>query len=210
MFNNSLLALLLGLLINTQVLAEQIFIGCSPGSTAGQITALSPIEVEAQVQVIVPSFLWFRLGDTFNTVNTVSFEPLPGSTANSSYSGTPPEIGNSIPVSASGGSGSVFVKLQANCGQITLSTTVDNASGLSNGNPGEFINFDQITTTTDNANLAPPVLQNSAIADITVPITNDVVVTDWEANWTYSYKNEELPVSGTYAGTVTHTASCAP
>jgi hypothetical protein len=155
--------------------------------------------------IVIPRFLSFRVGTAGATIDQITFS-VPGAS-----------VGNSTPVAgtggdAAGGSGANVVVL-GNGGQVTITPTNNGSgNGLQHSTLAEFINYSQITTTSnDAANLPAPTLSNAGGVAST-PVLNAGNVTNRSAVWTYAYANTSVPSAGTYGtnakgGRVTYTAS---
>ena len=140
---------------------------------------------DLQFRVIVPQFIDFRVGSTGTTVDDVDFTVGVN------------DIGNGTAVSRDGGA-AVGVALRSNAGNITLAAA--GPANLTNGN-GDTIAWSQITGTSSEATLPVPTVGGSA------NLTASAGVINRTADWTFSYENDNLVGAGTYAGTVTYTAS---
>ena len=83
---------------------------------------------------------------------------------------------------------------------------IDCQAGPSSCVPGtDFINWDEITVTANACTVAtPPALNNAGTG-----FANYAAATPVKENctWTYTYDNTTVPFDGTYAGTVTYTAT---
>lgn len=121
-------------------------------------------------------------------------------------------VGDGNAVAATGGdlgSGVVTARVRGNGGNVAL--TASTGGALSNGS-GSSISYGQITTASDNASLAAPVLADGASGTVTVA-ANGFGVVSQDAQWTYSYENDNVVPGGTYGGVntnngrVTYTAS---
>lgn len=209
-----LIALSLTLLAFNAV-AERKYLRCTNASTLLDLQATqSPndgVLVSAMVRVEVPSFIWFRVGSTFNTVDTVEFD---GGTiwtgANSGVSSGLNNfgVGTGIAINATGSgtaNNPLIVKLQANCGQTVIKARPNDLNGLVNSN-GDYISFAEILSFTTVPALSPPVLANAETS--VQPSPTSGVLTDLNASWYYKYANNNLPSKGIYNGVVTYTASC--
>ncbi len=157
-------------------------------------------------RVTYPRFLRFRVGATGATINQITFSP------------TVAQIGNGTPVAgtggeAGGGSAANIEVVGNNC-QFTITPTNNSAGlGLGTGTVADgYINYDQVQTTSSNAQLPAPVLSNAGGTAVQ-PTLNTVLVTQRTAVWTYSYLNATIPSAGTYGagpgtgGRVTYTAT---
>ena len=176
--------------------------------------------VQLRHRIFIPQIIYLRVGSAIpGTVDkvTIDIANSPSFTGggignNQSHAGSGVPLGNAIPVPATA-NGTLSVDLRSNVGSVTLGYDLDNLNGLSNG-AGRFIPYDQIETVSNNTNLLAPILSNNGSGAGGSP--NVVVVTgnlfsgrviNRQANWTYSYKNEIIPVAGTYTGRITYTAA---
>ena len=166
------------------------------------------VAVDMQYELRIPAVLYFRVGSLGSVVDTVTFDL--GATAyppanNAPYSGASLP-GDGTPIAATT-NGVLPVEVRSNAGPISISATVSNPSGLSDGG-GNFISFDEITTTSDSSDLPAPVLSNAGATPVNVTANQFAgLVTQQTANWTYSYDNTGDVSAGTYTGTVTYIAS---
>lgn len=155
--------------------------------------------------IVIPRFLSFRVGTVGGTIDQITFSP------------TAAVVGNSTPVSgtggdAAGGSGA-NVSVLGNGGQITI-TEANNSggTGLQHATLADTINYNQITTSSsDSTNLNAPTLSNAG-GNTSTPVLSASNVTNRSAIWTYAYANTTVPSAGTYGtsangGRVTYTAS---
>lgn len=178
----------------------------SPAAARSSTDAAAPFSINSnlQFQIAYPSFLRFRVGSTGAGINTLDFSVPSGS------------VGLSIPVAATGGDAgpsAVNVSVVANSGVVTVTATNNSAgAGLGTGTPADgFINYSQITTSSDSAQLPAPVLANAGPTSSIVAATSGVV-TIRSAVWTFVYSNTTIPSPGIYGtsangGRVTYTAS---
>lgn len=165
--------------------------------------------VDLDFEIVVPEILAFRVGSDGTVVDDVVFDvslaPFQPPVTDQSYND---EVlygdGNAI---AASNNGVLEVEIRANTGTVIITTTVDNPSGLDNGD-GSFIPFDEISTESDNPGFPAPQLANAAIPPVTV-VANQYagLVTEQIGNWTYAYKNSAKVAAGKYIGVVTYTAS---
>lgn len=167
------------------------------------------VRVGLNHRVIIPQIIYFRVGSPiFDSVDKVTIDlnqATEFTAGTNTYDGVNP-LGSSTPVAATN-NGDIPIDLRSNVGTVTLSYQVSNPLGLANGS-GQFIDYDEITTISDNAQLTPPILDNAA-TDTSLVIGNQFAgrVVNMQAVWTYSYDNSQAVVAGTYQGRVTYTAS---
>ncbi len=169
----------------------------------------APFSVNARMnfRVVYPRFLFFRVGATGAAVANLAFA-VPAAA-----------VGDSNQVFATGGNTGVggralTVDVLGNNGQVTITATNSSAGlGLGTGVPADgFINYNQISTTSDSGALPAPTLTNAG-GTISLPTLNTGLVTQRSATWTYAYLNTTVPSSGIYGGTparggvVTYTAT---
>jgi hypothetical protein len=142
------------------VVAGSLLVG-TPAQAIWVGDATAPYRAQAQLNWLldVGAFLYLQVGSAGASIDTVRFD-LTGLPPASGVTATLPPfgLGAGAPVSASAG-GSLTVIVRSNAGAITLSATNNGAGlGLSNG-AGQFINYAQITTTSNNSGLPAPVLR---------------------------------------------------
>jgi len=153
------------------------------------------------LQVVIPSFLYFQVGQTgTGTINTITFSPTPG------------QLGNSSPISGTGGnaaSGSgADVVVRGNGGQITITETNNGGGqGFSDG-AGNNISLTEINVDDSaNASLPTPVLSDAGGNTSQPALSGASQVTNQSSTWVYSYNNTTVPEAGTYNIQLTYTAS---
>lgn len=193
--------------------------GVSFDSLAGEDRDNNPndgLEVSTGLnhQVTIPQILFFRIGSVGATVDQVEFDLTQsfGATGNNqAYTGGPAVLGSSSAINATN-NGQLDVFLVSNIAPIDISYTVSDANGLSDG-AGHHISYDQITTVSADAGLPAPVLNNAGAIAGSVNATSvngnsfNGRVANYVTTWTYSYRNDTVPVAGVYTGRVTYTAS---
>ncbi len=162
-------------------------------------TGATPLSAAARLnlRVVIPQFLFFRVGTTGATIDRITFSP------------TGAVVGDSSPVSgaggdAAGGSGA-SVRLTANGGQVTITETNDGGGNGLNGTTTD-ISLTEITATSDDSDLDTPTLSDAG-GGTSSPTLNSGSVTDRTAVWTYSYDNTTIPEADTYDVQITYTAS---
>ena len=180
--------------------------GSAMAASATDSTSPYSVANNLDLRIVIPAFLYFRVGTDSATVDRITFSP------------TVANLGNATPVAgaggdAAGGSGA-NVTARGNNGQITIGTTVTGGgSGMGTGTAADgFIAYTEVATTSnDVANFPAPALANAGIANVNVALGGGPAgagkVTNRTAVWTYSYANTTIPSAGTYNGTVTYTAT---
>jgi len=169
------------------VLAESDF-----DSGAGALSAAARLNL----RVTIPEFLFFRVGNTGATIDTITFAPAVI------------DVGDSTPVAGTGGDAAAgsgaSVRLVSNAGQITITETNDTSNGLEGG-AGD-IALTEISVTSDDANLGTPTLSNAG-GGTSTPVLNGGNVTNRSAVWTYAYNNTTIPEADNYDVEITYTAT---
>ncbi len=154
----------------------------------GSLTATARLDF----QIVIPKFLYLRVGSNDANVNLISFT-VPAA-----------NVGNGTPVAASAasgdlGNGVVTARVIGNGGNVTLSSAT---IGALNDGGTNTISYSQISTAasvlTSGTPLAAPALVDGGATNTTVPATSGVVNRD--ARWTYSYLNTVTPAAGSYGG----------
>jgi hypothetical protein len=189
--------------ISTPILAAMC---CLPlGVQAESSSANSaPYSADARLnlRIVIPQFLQFRVGNAgTGSIDTITFTP------------TADQVGDSTPVSGTGGnatSGSgASVLVRGNGGQITI--TEENNGGGSGFSDGDSENISLSEITVDdsaNSSLPAPTLSDAG-GNTSEPELNGGAsqVTNQTSTWVYSYDNTTTPEAGTYDVQITYTAS---
>jgi hypothetical protein len=148
-----------------------------------------------RLQVVIPRFLYFRVGSADSTVDTISFQPLAGA------------VGNGSIVSGSGGDaaggGGASVSLRSNAGQITI--VANNDGGAGGLGSGGAISLTEISARSDSPELATPALTDAGGSLASVAATRGNV-TDRHATWSYEYRNRHAVAPGIYSAEIIYTA----
>lgn len=170
----------------------------------GALTATAHLDF----QIVIPKMLYLRVGTgtdrtTVSTVNLISFS-VPAA-----------HVGDSSVIAGTGGdigAGAVTARVIANSGTVTLTTTTPNQL---KDTGSDTISFGQIGLTvaslTSATPLTPAAMTDGVVTTTTIAPTSGVVNQD--AQWTFTYKNQNVVAAGTYGGVnvnnsrVTYTAS---
>ena len=166
---------------------------------SGTGTGATPsAQVDLDFRIIVPEFLFFRVGAVAST-DLIVFD----------FTTQEGRIGDGVSFAATGGGdagiGQVNVELLSNGGQTSITENIaGGGTGLVSG--ANSIAWEEITAITDDGTLAPPQLTNAG-GGTTSPALLSGGVTNNTAIWTYSYDNTNVPEAGTYNGTATYDAS---
>jgi len=160
--------------------------------------------VNLDFQIIIPEFIYFRVGSDLAVIDQILFSPTPAQVANAI-----------LGIAGTGGDllgGTVTVSLVSNSGGVDITETNNSGgSGLGDGT-GNFISYGQINTATTDGNLPAPALSNSNLNSVSITPTSGAI-TNRQAQWTYTYDNPATPpAAGTYGGSanggqVTYTAA---
>ena len=148
-----------------------------------------------RLQVVIPRFLYFRVGSAGSAVDTISFEPLAGAVGNGS-------IVNGSGGDAAGGSGA-SVSLRSNAGQITI--VANNDGGAGGLGSGGAISLGEISVRSDSSGLATPSLTDAGGSVARAAVTRGNV-TDRHATWYYEYRNRLAVAPGMYHAEIVYTA----
>lgn len=155
-------------------------------------------------RIVIPEFIYFRVGSSGGTIDTVNFEP----TADDVYNAT-------SDIAATAGSGTVAVSLVSNAGGVRITPSNNSGgNGLSNGlATPNYISYAQINTATGDPALPAPELLNPGGTSVNITPNISANVTRITTTWTYTYDNPtDPPAAGTYGtaangGQVTYTAA---
>ena len=186
------------------VAGSALFSGSAMAMSGTDTVAPFSVANTVNFSIVIPGFLYFRVGVDTPVANTLTFT-VPAA-----------NVGNSTAVAATGGEAgpsALNVAARANNGLVTIATTVAAPTGMGTGTAADgFINYNQISTTSsDVPNFPAPALANAAIPNTTVALGGGPVgagkVTNRTAVWTYSYLNTTVPSAGTYSGSVIYTAT---
>ena len=170
-------------------------------------TGASPIQATARLdfQIVIPRFLFFRVGTAgTGNIDLIDFQVPAASVGD----GNPV---NATAASGDAGNGVVNVSVISNAGQIRIiESNNSGGGGMTNGATGT-ISYAEISTATSDANLPTPQLSDGG-GNVSNPVLTAGVVTVRNAQWTYTYDNNNVPESGTYGtqvngGRVTYTAA---
>lgn len=180
--------------------------GSANAASATDTVAAYSIPLNLNLQIVIPGFLYFRVGPDSGVEDTIVFT-VPAA-----------NVGNSTPVAGTGGDAGAGsnVVVRGNNGQVTLTVSAvaggGNGLGTGTGSDG-YINYNTITTNSTNANLPAPVMANAPGATSAPVLGCDVAcaglgkVTNRSSVWSFSYANATVPSAGNYTGQVTYTAS---
>lgn len=165
------------------------------GSTAGTQGPEISASARLKLRVVIPRFLHFQVGTAGTTVDTIAFEPAPGS------------VGDGVAVAgtggnAGGGSGT-SVGLRSNAGEITI--MADNDGGGGGLGSSGAISLSEITASSDSSGLQTPQLTDAGGTMTRATLTNGDV-TDRRATWSYVYNNSRAIEPGTYGAEIVYTA----
>jgi hypothetical protein len=157
------------------------------GTGGSDVSAVARLKL----RIVIPRFLYFRVGAVGSSVEAVAFEPATDS------------VGDGISVAGTAGGSATRVALRSNAGEITIVADNDGGTGgLGNGGP---ISLSEITARSDSAALQTPQLTDSGGTTIkATPTGGDI--TDRRAIWSYAYRNRNAVEPGTYSAEIVYTA----
>jgi hypothetical protein len=164
-------------------------------SIEGSVDAGMATTARLNLQVVIPRFLYFRVGSAGSTVDTLSFEPPAGAVGDG-------RIVSGSGGDAAGGSGA-SVSLRSNAGQITI--VANNDGGVGGLGGGGAISLAEINVRSDSPELATPSLTDAGGSVARVLATHGNV-TDHHATWTYEYRNRHAVAPGVYNAEIIYTA----
>ncbi|MFM6932200.1 MAG: hypothetical protein ACKOUT_08155 [Novosphingobium sp.] len=151
--------------------------------------------------VTIPKFVYVRIGTGTSMANNTSVDNLV-------YSVPAANVGDGTAISGTGGdltAGQVTARVIGNNGTIAFSSTTLGA--LSNGT-GDSISWSQmnvaVATNTSATALSHPSLVDGSTTSINLAPTSGTKVTNLDAKWTFTYKNQNVVAAGTYGGVNTN------
>lgn len=201
----------------TKALAGALLLALLPVAANAEsqfVTGTGSLTANARLdfRITVPKVLFLQVGTgtayaNNTTVNLIDFV-VPAA-----------NVGDGTAIAATAasgdlGNGTVTAKVLGNNGAITLSSTT---LGALNDGAGDTISFGQIATSVATLNsataLAHPTLADGATTSLNLTPNVGAKVTNLDAKWTFSYKNQAVVPAGTYGGVntqngrVTYTAA---
>ena len=165
--------------------------------------AASPLTASAHLDftVTVPKFVYVRIGTGTNMANNTTVDSLV-------YNVPAANVGDGTSISGTGGdlsAGQVTARVMGNNGTIAFSSTTLGA--MSNGS-GDSISWSQmavaVATNTSATALPSPTLADGATTSTNLTPTSGTKVTNLDAKWTFTYKNQNVVAAGTYGGVNTN------
>lgn len=163
----------------------------------------SPLTASAHLDftVTVPKFVYVRIGTGTNMANNTTVDSLV-------YNVPAANVGDGTSISGTGGDlsgGQVTARVMGNNGTIAFSSTTLGA--ISNG-AGDSISWSQmavaVATNTSATALPSPTLADGATTTTNLTPTSGTKVTNLDAKWTFTYKNQNVVAAGTYGGVNTN------
>lgn len=188
-------------------LALLLLPGVSPAIWVGDSTSPYQAQAPLNFSLTIDKFLYLQVGSAGALIDTVSFDIAAWVSSQAGTGPSPVGLGNGVPIPASA-NGSLTIVVRGNNGAITLAATNSGGGlGIANGS-GQYLNYGQIITVSDNAGLPAPVLSNTGSTSVTVAATAfGGRVTNQTAIWSYRLANTVVPAPGNYTGSVTYTAA---
>jgi len=196
-------------ILTAAVAAMPLLCAAESNVQTGAATASPGATAHVDFQVVIPKFLYLRVGTGSVYTGATPSYANNGTIDLINFTPTSAQVGTGTAVAATAASGDLANGIEtaavvSNSGNVTLNAT---ATGALSDGAGDSIAFTQITTTSSTLNsataLPAPVLTNGTSANvvITAPATK-VIVQD--AKWTYAYANTTTPPAGTYGGVNTN------
>ena len=177
---------------------------------AGSLTATAHLDF----QIVIPRVLFLQVGTGTLLANNAAIDRIVYD-----LSATPAIIGNGVQQTATSGGdvspGVVSARVIGNSFAAAANLTATTGGALSNG-AGNTISWSEIAITTaagvpaTGTNLAHPGTPNLADAgSTTVSLTPVAKVINQTAQWTFKYKNTNIPAAGTMAPPASHRPTAA-
>lgn len=159
----------------------------------------SPLTASANLDftVTIPKFVYVRIGTGTNAANNTNVDNLV-------FTVPAANVGDGTSIAGTGGDltgGQVTARVTGNNGTIAFSSTT---LGPLNNGAGDTISWSQmavaVTANTSATALAHPTLVDGATTSINLTPTSGTKVTNLDARWTFSYRNQNIVPAGTYGG----------
>jgi hypothetical protein len=151
--------------------------------------------------ITIPKFVYLRVGTGTAMANSTTVDNLV-------YTVPAANVGDGTAISGTGGDltgGQVTARVMGNNGTIAFSSTT---LGAMNNGAGDTISWSQmnvgVTTNTSTTALAHPALVDGSTTSINLPTTSGTKVTNLDARWTFTYRNDNVVPAGTYGGVNTN------
>ena len=163
----------------------------------------TPLTASANLDfsVTIPKFVYVRIGTGTSMASTTTVDHLV-------YTVPAANVGDGTAIAGTGGDltgGQVTARVIGNNGTIAFSSTTLGA--MSNG-AGDTISWSQmdvaVASNTTGTALSHPTLADGTTTSINLTPTSGSKVTNLDAKWTFSYKNENIVAAGTYGGVNTN------
>lgn len=160
----------------------------------------TPLSASANLDftITIPKFVYVRIGTGTNAANNTTVDNLV-------YNVPAANVGDSTPISGTGGDltgGKVTARVIGNNGTIAFSSTTLGA--MNNGISGDTISWSQmnvaVATNTSATALSHPSLVDGSTTSINLTPNIGTKVTALDAQWTFTYKNDNVVPAGTYGG----------
>jgi hypothetical protein len=159
----------------------------------------SPLTATANLDftITIPKFVYLRVGTGTSMASSTTVDNL-------IYTVPAANVGDGTAISGTGGDltgGQVTARVMGNNGTIAFSSTT---LGAMNNGAGDTISWSQmnvgVTTNTSTTALSHPSLVDGSTTSINLPTTSGTKVTNLDARWTFTYRNNNVVAAGTYGG----------
>jgi hypothetical protein len=161
--------------------------------TASPLTATANLDFT----VTIPKFVYVRIGNGTDRANNTNVDNLV-------FTVPATNVGDGTSIAGTGGDltgGQVTARVIGNNGTIAFSSTT---LGPLNNGAGDTISWSQmnvaVTANTTATALAHPTLVDGATTSLNLTPTSGTKVTNLDARWTFSYRNQNVVPAGTYGG----------
>ena len=159
----------------------------------------TPLTASAKLDftITIPKFVYVRIGTGTNVANNTTVDNLV-------YTVPAANVGDSSAITGTGGDltgGKVTARVIGNNGTIAFSSTT---LGAMENAAGDSISWSQmdvaVATNTSATALSHPTLVDGSTTSINLTPNIGSKVTALDAQWTFTYKNENVVPAGTYGG----------
>ena len=159
----------------------------------------TPLTASANLDftITIPKFVYVRIGTGSDMANNTSVDNLV-------YTVPAANVGDGTAITGTGGDltgGQVSARVMGNNGTIAFSSTT---LGAMNNGAGDTISWSQmdvaVATNTSTTALSHPSLVDGSTTTTNLTPNIGTKVTNLDAKWTFTYKNDHVVAAGTYGG----------
>ena len=159
----------------------------------------TPLTASANLDftITIPKFVYVRIGTGSDMATNTSVDNLV-------YTVPAANVGDGTAITGTGGDltgGQVSARVMGNNGTIAFSSTT---LGAMNNGAGDTISWSQmdvaVATNTSTTALSHPSLVDGSTTTTNLTPNIGTKVTNLDAKWTFTYKNDHVVAAGTYGG----------